>query len=478
MQLHWHRRDLRTADNRGLATAAAEDVVAPLFVFDDAVLEHAGSPRVRYMLDALAELRASYRSRGSDLLVARGDPRSLVPAVADALDTERVVWNVDYSGLAQERDADVRLALDEAGTDRETVHDAIIFPPGSITTNAGDPYSVYTYFWKKWRDRDKPDPFPDPDATDLADAETLESAVSSVENVTVGSLPTLSDLGFDAPDADVISAGTEAARARLADFCEDDIYRYADDRDFPARGGTSRLSTDLKFGTIGVREVLAKTAAAREGVGGDRDESVEEFQSQLAWREFYTHVLWFNPSVVSENYKEYEHDIQWRDDPEELAAWKSGHTGYPIVDAGMRQLREEAYMHNRVRMIVASFLTKDLLCDWRHGYAHFREYLSDHDTANDNGGWQWAASTGTDAQPYFRIFNPMTQGERYDPDAEYIKQYVPELREASANAIHEWHELSETERNRVAPDYPGPIVDHAERREMALSMFEAARGDD
>ncbi|RLM40533.1 deoxyribodipyrimidine photo-lyase, partial [Haloarcula sp. Atlit-47R] len=148
---------------------------------------------------------------------------------------------------------------------------------------------------------------------------------------------------------------------------------------------------------------------------------------QLAWREFYAHVLRYNPNVVTENYKEYEHDIQWRDDSDELAAWKEGRTGYPIVDAGMRQLKKEAYMHNRVRMIVASFLTKDLLCNWRHGYDHFREYLSDHDTANDNGGWQWAASTGTDAQPYFRIFNPMTQGERYDPDGEYIKKYVPEL---------------------------------------------------
>jgi deoxyribodipyrimidine photo-lyase len=389
-----------------------------------------------------------------------------------------VVWNTDYSGLARERDAEVRLALDEADVARESVHDAIFHPPGSITTNAGDPYSVYSYFWKKWRAREKPDPYPSPDADVLVDRDTLETVAETVPEVSVGDVPSLSDLGFEEPAADVVSAGTAAARERLTAFCADDIYRYAEDRDYPARNGTSRLSTDLKFGTIGIRELYAATAAAREGVGGERDESVEEFQSQLAWREFYTHVLRFNPSVVSENYKSYEHDIEWRDDPGELAAWKAGRTGYPIVDAGMRQLKAEAYMHNRVRMIVASFLTKDLLCDWRHGYAHFREHLSDHDTANDNGGWQWAASTGTDAQPYFRIFNPTTQGERYDPDAEYIKQYVPELREVTANTIHDWHEMSDLERERVAPDYPAPIVDHSDRREMALSMFEAARGDD
>ncbi|KTG27183.1 cryptochrome/photolyase family protein [Haloferax profundi] len=478
MDVFWHRRDLRVADNRGLTTATEDAPAIPVFVFDDEVLEHAGPPRVRYMLDALEQLRASYQSLESDLLVGRGDPRTLLPSIAAELGADRVVWNEDYSGLARERDAEVRLALDDAGVARESVHDAIFHQPGSITTNAGDPYSVYTYFWKKWRDREKPDPYPTPDANSLVDAATLESVAEAIPEVTVGDLPSLSTLGFEEPAADVVSAGTEAARERLTTFCEDAIYRYDEDRDYPTRDATSRLSTDLKFGTIGIREVYAATAEAREGVGGERDESVESFQSQLAWREFYAHVLRFNPHVVTENYKEYEHDIEWRDDPDELAAWKEGRTGYPIVDAGMRQLKQEAYMHNRVRMIVASFLTKDLLCDWRHGYAHFREYLSDHDTANDNGGWQWAASTGTDAQPYFRIFNPMTQGERYDPDAEYIKQHVPELEGVTANTIHDWHEMSDMERERVAPDYPAPIVDHSERREMALAMFEAARGDD
>ncbi|SFG32609.1 deoxyribodipyrimidine photo-lyase [Halopelagius inordinatus] len=464
MQLHWHRRDVRAADNRGLSAAAAEGDVVPVFVFDDAVLDHAGASRVQFLVDALDELRAWYRERGSDLVVRRGDPRTVLPELAAEHGIDRVVWNEDYSGLARERDAAVRRALDEAGVRSESFHDAIFHEPGSITTNAGDPYSVYSYFWKKWRDREKPAPVAAPESDALA-------------SVSGDPIPTCSDLGFERPDADVPEAGTDAARRRLAEFCDDPIYRYAEGREYPARDATSGLSPDLKFGTIGIREVYEATAEARASAAGERDESVGEFQSQLAWREFYSHVLRYNPNVVAENYKEYENAIEWRDDPEALRAWKEGQTGYPIVDAGMRQLKAEAFVHNRVRMIVASFLTKDLLLDWREGYAHFRDRLVDHDTANDTGGWQWAASTGTDAQPYFRIFNPMTQGERYDPDAEYIRRYVPELRDVPAADIHRWHELSPTRRAELSEGYPDPIVDHAERREDAIAMFEAARGD-
>ncbi|WP_277552755.1 cryptochrome/photolyase family protein [Halobaculum limi] len=472
MRLFWHRRDLRVSDNRGLAAAADADTVVPVFVFDDAVLEHAADPRVRFMLDALAVLREEYRDRDSDLVVAHGDPAEELPRIAAEFDAEAVVWNEDYSGLARERDARVRRALDAEGVHRETHHDAVHHEPGTITTNKGEPYAVYTYFWKKWRDREKAAAFDAPTAADLAD-------------VSGDPLPSIEDLGFSEPEATVQQAGTEAARDRLAAFCEDAVYRYDEDRDYPTKDATSRLSTDLKWGTIGIREVYAATEEAKATAEADGDddavESVEEFQSQLAWREFYTQVLWANPEVVTSNYKQYENDIGWRegeDADEHLQAWKEGKTGYPIVDAGMRQLREEAYMHNRVRMIVASFLTKDLLLDWRHGYEHFKDHLADHDTANDNGGWQWAASTGTDAQPYFRIFNPMTQGERYDPDAEYIKEYVPELASVSADNVHSWHELSVGRRRQLAPQYPDPVVDHSEMREAAIAMFKRARGEE
>ena len=517
MELFWHRRDLRVADNVGLAAAsgardddgrgdADRGPAAPVFVFDPGVLDHASDVRVRRLLDGLAALREAYRERGSDLLVAHGDPETVLPRLAEALDADRVVWNRDYSGLARERDAGVRRALDEVDVGREAHHDAVLHDPDAIRTNAGDPYSVYSYYWKKWTDRAKADPAPAPSGEDLAGVDRLDDAVDALDasgetladggetaadargddgpvDLAVGALPTPADLGFAEPDADVGPAGTAAARERLDAFLDDAVFAYEAERDFPAKGATSRLSAFLKYGEIGVREAYAATEAAMAEAESDArpedaPEQVEEFQQQLAWREFYTQVLFHNPEVVAENYKEYEEGIEWRDDPDEIAAWKRGETGYPIVDAGMRQLREEAFMHNRVRMIVASFLTKDLLADWRHGYDHFRERLADHDTANDNGGWQWAASTGTDAQPYFRIFNPMTQGERYDPDAEYIAEHVPELRGVDADLIHEWHELSPTQRANAAPEYPAPIVDHSERREEALAMYKRARGED
>jgi deoxyribodipyrimidine photo-lyase len=476
MQLHWHRDDLRCSDNVALSTAAADadadGTVVPVFVFDHDVLAHASPNRVAFMLDALAALRADYRERGSDLVLRRGDPREVLVDLANDAGADRVVWNRAHSGLGRDRDDAVRTALDDAGVAHDDFEDAICHEPGSITTNDGTPYQVYTYFWKKWRDRPKDPP------RDAPDAEALFDPADVAGDGGTGELPSQGDLGFDEPTADLPDAGTDTARDRLLSFLESDVYEYDELRDYPAEDCTSHLSVDLKWGTIGVREVDAEVRAARDVADTESErESVEEFRGQLAWREFYTHVLHYNPEVVSENYKQYEREIAWRDDPEELAAFKRGETGYPIVDAGMRQLLAEGYVHNRVRMIVASFLTKDLQVDWREGYEHYCDHLVDHDTANDNGGWQWAASTGTDAQPYFRIFNPMTQGEDYDPDAEYIKEYVPELRDADPDAIHSWHELSLSERNRAAPDYPAPIVDHSARREEALAMYKTARGE-
>ncbi len=477
MRLHWHRRDLRWADNRALeraatASAAAEEVV-PVFVFDPTVLEHAASVRVGCLLDALRGLRAWYREQDSDLVIARGEASGVIPDLAAEFDADVVHWNEDYSGLATERDRAVRAALADDGVDCVTDHDAICHEPGSITTNAGDHYSVFTYFWKKWRDRQKDDPSEPPAADALA-------PVSS------DPLPTLAALGFEEPRAETPRIDARAARDRAERFCLEDgrIYRYESDRDYPAADATSRLSIDLKYGTIGIRELYALTEQAHEAIDESlaidpetAREGVETFQEQLAWREFYAHVLACNPSVVSENFSSYTHGIDWRNDPEELEAWQRGETGYPIVDAGMRQLLAEGWVHNRVRMIVASFLTKDLQIDWREGYDWYRRHLADHDTANDTGGWQWAASTGTDAQPYFRIFNPMKQGQDYDPEAEYITTYVSELEAVDPADIHGWHELDPDRRTELAPAYPDPIVDHGERREATLEMFQAARGE-
>ncbi|MWG35973.1 cryptochrome/photolyase family protein [Halomarina oriensis] len=468
MLVHWHRADLRATDNLGLSKATGEDDVLPVFVFDDEVLAHASPNRVAYMLDALSSLREWYRERDADLCLLRGDPSAVLPDCCAEHDANGVFWNRGYSGLASERDEAVKAALSDEGVGYADFHDALHHEPGSITTNDGDPYSVYTYFWKKWRDREK-----EP-AYDAPDADSLVGAPGEFDD-----LPTPDDLGFEETDANVEPAGHDAARDRLDRFCESAIYEYDERRDYPWEAKTSKLSAHLKWGTVGVREVYEATEdAMADAPDEDARESVEEFQAQLAWREFYTHVLEFNPEVVTQNYKEYQEGIDWREDDDELQAWKDGETGFPIVDAGMRQLREEAWMHNRVRMVVASFLTKDLMLDWRHGYDHFREHLADHDTANDNGGWQWAASTGTDAQPYFRIFNPWSQQERYDENAEYITEYVPELAGVDAETIHEWHELGVDERGRLAPDYPAPICDHGERREAALAMFKRARGEE
>ncbi len=466
MALFWHRRDLRVRDNRGLERAVSVDEpLVSLFVLDPTVLEYASPVRVACLLDALSALRERYREHGSDLLVRRGEASQVVPQVAAEVEASTVVWNDDYSGLAGERDRAVTAALEDDGVRTESVHDAICHEPGSITPNQGEHYSVFSYFWKKWRDREKLPPADPPTAADLAD-------------VRVDPLPSLEELGFEEPEADRPSVTPAAARDRVASFCSGPIYRYAETRDVPAAGMTSRLSPHLKWGTVGIRELYAATErAADRAADGDARASVREFQRQLAWREFYAHVLAFNPETVSENFSGYQNELEWQNDPDELEAWKAGLTGYPIVDAGMRQLREEAWMHNRVRMLVASFLTKDLLIDWREGYDWFRRRLADHDTANDVGGWQWAASTGTDAQPYFRVFNPMKQGREYDPDAEYIRRYVPELADANPDEIHGWHELEPAEREAVAPDYPAPIVDHAERRTQAIETFERARGD-
>jgi len=468
MRLHWHRTDLRPSDNRALVSPddAGDGAILPVYVFDPRVLEHAAPPRVAFVRDCLADLREWYRTRESDLVVVRGEAPVELARLAETHDADSVSWAQAYSGLGRRRDDLVCERLADAGVESHVVHDHLHHEPGSITTNDGEPYSVYSYFWKKWRDREKRESVRAPGADRLA-APDRDTAI-----------PTLAALGFAEPEAAVPPGGYTEGRHRLNDFCAGPIYEYEETRDDPAADATSRLSPHLTHGTVGVRTLHDRVVRARENAPDeDAREAVETFRGELAWREFYHHVLYFNPEVVTENYRDYENPIEWRDDPGALQAWKDGETGYPIVDAGMRQLRREAWMHNRVRMIVASFLTKDLLIDWREGYDWFRRNLVDHNPANDNGGWQWAASTGTDAQPYFRIFNPTTQGERYDPDAAYIREYVPELRGVDADVIHDWPDLSPTQRRRTAPEYPAPIVDHGERREAALAMFERARGE-
>lgn len=460
MRIHWHRRDLRLTDNPALV--ADESPVIGCFVFDPAVLAHAGTPRVNFLINCIATLRRNYRQGGGDLIVRTGDPIEQLLRLHDETDIDAISWEQDYSGFARQRDGTVRKQLEEHDIDVISRDGAVCHPPGDITTQNGDPYKVFSYYGKKWLQREKATSANPP-------AEYLDC------DVVPGTIPDPDEYVDSELTATLPPAGTDAAHERLDSFCSGPIETYSNQRDMPAEEGTSRISQDLHFGTIGIRTVWEATERTKRDT--EATASIEEFQRQLAWREFYTQVIWDRPDTVHAPFKTFEQPVQWRDDPAGVQRWKDGTTGFPIVDAGMRQLRQEAWMHNRVRMIVASFLTKDLLVDWRVGYAWFRAQLVDHDTANDVGGWQWAASTGTDAQPYFRIFNPMTQSERYDPNARYIKRYVPALKDVAPEAIHTWDEMSSEARNRIAPDYPAPIVDHAKRREMALQMFQTARGD-
>lgn len=451
MDIVWHRKDLRLRDN--MAVSKSDDTL-PVFIFDNKIMKKAGARRTEWLLRNLRSLRTEYRSEGSDVRIEFGKPWNILPQIVDNLDVDGVHWNRMYTPLARRYEDKVYESLsNEVECDR--YYDDTLHNPKEIYTNKGDPYSVFTYYHKKWKKKEKNDPYRPNSLNQFTDSTSIPSLTD---------LPVQDDVSVSMPEP-----GTDVAEKRLEEFCSNGVDTYGDDRDYPDRNGTSRLSAYRSYGVIGPRRVWKETENCND--------DAEDFQEQLAWSDFYTQVLYHNPHVVSENYKSYENPIEWEDDDRLLEKWKNGMTGYPIVDAGMRQLIDEGYMHNRLRMIVASFLTKDLLIDWRHGYRWFRQMLIDHDAANNNGGWQWAASTGTDAQPYFRIFNPTTQGERYDPDATYIKKYVTELSDLSADTIHSWTDYTDERRSKIDTDYPSPIVDHSSRREQALDMFKSARGE-
>lgn len=461
MDLIWHRNDIRVRDNEAVHNSSNG---IPVYIFDERILEFANSRRLKWLIKNVQELKSEYRKEGSDLLIRVGESAEVIEQLLDDFDIDRVLWNNSYTKIGRERDETVKNTLEDHDFEFKTFDDGVMHEPNSIFTNKGTPYSVFTYYHKKWKKRDKDKPLEVPnDLFEFSDSRKV---------------PDLSEIGFDDPDLTLPEAGTDTALDVLDNFINSKIDEYQERRDYPSDDVTSRLSPYMSYGVVSVRQVWAATQEAKEEVDDESDvDSIESFQEQLAWRDFYHQVMYHNPELVDENYKDYKNPIQWNDDQEELERWKNGTTGYPIVDAGMRQLKEEGWMHNRLRMIVASFLTKDLLIDWRKGYQWFKKMLIDHNAPNNNGGWQWAASTGTDAQPYFRIFNPMTQGEDYDPEAEYIKKFVPELEDVEPEYIHKWNELSEERRKSMAPEYNKPIVDHSERREDALEMFKTARGD-
>ena len=465
--LVWFRRDLRDYDHAALDAAADAGRVYCAFVFDREILDVLPARRDRrlhYIRESLAELDRALAARGGGLIVREGMARAEIPRLARELGVSAVFANRDYEPAAKDRDAAVAAALSECGIDFRTVKDQVLHDGDDILTGAGRPYTVFTPYGRAWR------------ARLAAEGVAPYSREPRLVRPPSGSrIPTLDELGFAPTDLlDLgIRPGMAGARSAWDDF-RPRMGDYAARRDFPGVKGVSYLSVHLRFGTLSVRELVGE-ALATAGVGA------ETWLGELAWRDFFFSILDRFPQVEKRCFRPEFDRLVWDDWPEGLAAWREGRTGYPLVDAGMRQLARSGYMHNRLRMVVASFLCKDLGIDWRHGERHFAACLNDFDLAANNGGWQWAASTGCDAQPYFRIFNPVSQSERFDPDGRFIRRYLPELARVPDRHIHAPWRMSPAEQAAagfvLGRDYPAPLVDHAAARRRTLERYRSVRSD-
>ncbi|WP_230970946.1 cryptochrome/photolyase family protein [Nitrogeniibacter aestuarii] len=472
--LVWFRRDLRAYDHAALhhALQACETVYC-VFVFDKAILDELPSRtdrRVAFIHDSVVKLDERLRQLADRqmpvLHVLHDVAADAIPRLARALGVEAVFANRDYEPDAVARDSAVSDALAGAGIAFHDFKDQVIFERDEVLTNKGTPYGVFTPYKRAWLQAVTPAHI---------EAFSIEVAPDQMP-AQAPALPSLNDLGFDAGNLDALPIETGAAggEAAFEDF-QARINRYKALRDFPAKKGVSYLSVHLRFGTVSIRQLVSYAQAQ----GG---EGAETWLSELIWREFYQMVLWHRPDVVTKSFKPEFDALKWDDKPEWFQAWCEGRTGYPLVDAGMRQLNETGYMHNRLRMVVASFLTKDLGIHWFEGERYFAAHLNDYDLAANNGGWQWAASTGCDGQPWFRIFNPVTQSERFDPEGKFIRRYVPELTKVPDKFIHApWTMPDEKQQDSacvIGRDYPRPIVDHAVARERTLARFKAIGSDD
>lgn len=433
----WFRRDLRLHDNPALVAAAAEGSVLPLFVLDPALWAPAGPSRRAY-------LAASLRALDAPLSVLEGDPVLRVVDAARETGAERVHVAADFGPYGARRDAAVERALAEHGIELVRTGSPYAVAPGRVTNASGRPYRVYTPYARAWSEHGWRAPVGAP------------PGITWVEPESAGiPEPELPD-GLALPDA-----GEAAARRRWASFL-DRVDAYDTERDRPDLDGTSRMSVHLKWGEIHPRTMLADLA--RHPCRG-----ADTFRKELAWREFYADVLLARPDTAREYLRPQFARMRYDAPGPGLEAWRTGRTGFPVVDAGMRQLRATGWMHNRVRMVVASFLVKDLHLEWQHGARHFMQWLVDGDLASNQHGWQWAAGCGTDAAPYFRVFNPTAQGRRFDPDGRYVRRWVPELAD-----VADPHDPSPED--RLASGYPEPLVDHAAERREALGRWEEIRG--
>ena len=473
--LVWMRRDLRCDDHAALYHALRRyERVYCAFVFDTGILDalpSRGDRRVAFIhasvqaLDeGLRQLAARSGAPGGGLIVRHGPARECIVQLARSLGVREVLANRDYEPEAIARDRHVAEALRAEGIAFSDYKDQVLLERDEVLTRQGQPYSVFTPYKRAWLDRldaFQRTPYPvERHARHLAAPPPGET------------LPSLARLGFALadPGALPLPVGMQGAQRLLRDFVPR-MAAYHTARDYPGRKGVSYLSVHLRFGTVSIRQ-LADLAArqAAQGCAG-----AQAWLSELAWRDFYFMILWHHPHVVTQSFRPAYDRVQWDDAPELWQAWCEARTGYPLVDAAMRQLRQTGYMHNRLRMVVASFLTKDLGIDWRRGERYFAEHLNDYDLAANNGGWQWAASTGCDAQPWFRIFNPVTQSQKFDPGGAFIRRYLPELAQVPDAHIHFPAAMKPLELQacglRLGQDYPLPVVDHASARERTLMRF-------
>lgn len=421
--LFWFRRDLRLEDNAGLYHALkSNQEVLPVFIFDMEILDKLEDPydrRVAFIHKSLLILQQQLERLGTSLLVMKGNPVDIY----ERINPKAVYTNHDYEPYARHRDELVAKVLEEKGSILHTFKDQVIFEKNEIVKENGSPYTVFTPYSKRWKSKLN---------TFFLKSYPVEKFFANVKKVKPLPIPSLADIGFTETHAAFPERKIKTSI----------IKKYDQQRNFPAIEGTTRLSVHLRFGTVSIRK-LARLARSKN----------EVWLNELIWRDFYAMILWHFPLVEHKAFKSAYDCIEWRNDPDEFQKWCNGETGYPIVDAGMRELNTTGFMHNRVRMIVASFLTKHLLIDWRWGEAYFAKKLLDFDLASNNGGWQWAAGSGCDAAPYFRVFNPALQTEKFDPEMKYIKKWIPELN---------------------TNKYPEPIVEHTFARERALRIYAAA----
>jgi deoxyribodipyrimidine photo-lyase len=441
--LAWFRRDVRLTDNPAWSAATQADRVVALFVIDPALFDRSTTMRQRLLLGGLADLDRSLRTRGGRLRVEHGPPVEVVPAVAAEVGAETVHINREVTPYGRRRDEEVSSQVSIQPHEGHYVH-----RPGSILTNAGSRYRVFTPYFRRWSEF-LPDETPKP-----------------------GTARVIDDPGRGIPSlpSPVTDAGETAALRRLRRFVAAGVDRYGDHRDRPDLEATSRLSVSLKYGWISPGHALR--AVGRSTAGGSA------WSRQLAWRDFLGQLMDAYPESATQAMRPEFRHVPWLDDPGDQLAWQRGLTGYPFVDAGMRQLAAEGWIHNRVRLVVASFLVKDLLVDWRLGERHFRHLLIDADVAQNVGNWQWVAGVGSDAAPYFRVFNPVGQGERFDPDGDYTRRWVPELASLPAELIHAPFRRVDRAADHgvvLGEDYPFPIVDHDTARERALHVFRLAK---